>query len=104
MTSAKLKVRITTMKMVNRIASSRSSPNACTDWTMPDRVMKVPKIVRKNVTITSVTFHTRSMPRRSWTCLLYTSDAADDLTRVDLGGRRIIKKKKTQNKYIIRNM
>src|SRR5665811_229919 len=28
----------------------------------------------------------------SWYCLLYTSDAADDLTRVDLGGRRIIKK------------
>src|SRR5665254_20831 len=27
-------------------------------------------------------------------CLLYTSDAADDLTRVDLGGRRLIKKKK----------
>src|SRR5665811_1882498 len=27
-----------------------------------------------------------------FTCLLYTSDAADDLTRVDLGGRRIIKK------------
>ena len=32
------------------------------------------------------------MPRESCTCLLYTSDAADDLTRVDLGGRRIIKK------------
>ena len=29
-------------------------------------------------------------------CLLYTSDAADDLLCVDLGGRRIIKKK---NKY-----
>ena len=28
-------------------------------------------------------------------CLLYTSDAADDLLCVDLGGRRIIKKKKT---------
>src|SRR5450756_507733 len=28
------------------------------------------------------------------TCLLYTSDAADDLLCVDLGGRRIIKKKK----------
>src|SRR5665811_592238 len=27
-------------------------------------------------------------------CLLYTSDAADNLTRVDLGGRRMIKKKK----------
>ena len=28
-------------------------------------------------------------------CLLYTSDAADDLLCVDLGGRRIIKKKTT---------
>ena len=28
-------------------------------------------------------------------CLLYTSDAADDLLCVDLGGRRIIKKKPT---------
>ena len=27
-------------------------------------------------------------------CLLYTSDAADDLLCVDLGGRRIINKKK----------
>eukprot|EP01015_Nassula_variabilis_P020657 TRINITY_DN3593_c0_g1_i4.p1 TRINITY_DN3593_c0_g1~~TRINITY_DN3593_c0_g1_i4.p1 ORF type:complete len:116 (+),score=54.17 TRINITY_DN3593_c0_g1_i4:38-385(+) len=27
------------------------------------------------------------------TCLLYTSDAADDLLCVDLGGRRIIQKK-----------
>ena len=27
-------------------------------------------------------------------CLLYTSDAADDLLCVDIGGRRIIKKKK----------
>ncbi len=29
-------------------------------------------------------------------CLLYTSDAADDLIGVDLGGRRIIKKKNTK--------
>ena len=28
------------------------------------------------------------------TCLLYTSDAADDNVGVDLGGRRIIKKRK----------
>ncbi|WDT36796.1 hypothetical protein PVA38_11185 [Streptococcus pneumoniae D39] len=27
-------------------------------------------------------------------CLLYTSDAADEARSVDLGGRRIIKKKK----------
>ena len=30
------------------------------------------------------------------TCLLYTSDAADERSSVDLGGRRIIKKKKEQ--------
>ena len=37
-------------------------------------------------------------------CLLYTSDAADDLLCVDLGGRRIIKKKKEQqyNKWNIK--
>ena len=39
-------------------------------------------------------------PYESWTlvqnsgCLLYTSDAADERSSVDLGGRRIIKKKK----------
>ena len=30
-----------------------------------------------------------------WCCLLYTSDAADERSSVDLGGRRIIKKKTT---------
>src|SRR5680860_1878979 len=39
-----------------------------------------------------------SDPRYVMVCLLYTSDAADDLLCVDLGGRRIIKKKKTKNK------
>src|SRR5674536_402614 len=32
------------------------------------------------------------------TCLLYTSDAADEEDSVDLGGRRIIKKKKRKRK------
>ena len=31
------------------------------------------------------------------TCLLYTSDAADERSSVDLGGRRIIKKKKLEH-------
>ena len=32
-----------------------------------------------------------------WTiCLLYTSDAADERSSVDLGGRRIIKKKNNE--------
>ena len=34
--------------------------------------------------------------KRYYDCLLYTSDAADDMQCVDLGGRRIIKKKYTQ--------
>ena len=32
-------------------------------------------------------------------CLLYTSDAADERSSVDLGGRRIIKKKKQEDKH-----
>ncbi|WP_460413896.1 hypothetical protein, partial [Staphylococcus aureus] len=32
-------------------------------------------------------------------CLLYTSDAADDTPCVDLGGRRIIKKDHLVNNY-----
>ena len=32
-------------------------------------------------------------------CLLYTSDAADERSSVDLGGRRIIKKKKKVKHY-----
>ena len=31
---------------------------------------------------------------RAQSCLLYTSDAADERSSVDLGGRRILKKKK----------
>ena len=33
-----------------------------------------------------------------YTCLLYTSDAADERSSVDLGGRRIIKKKNTHSR------
>ena len=38
-----------------------------------------------------------SCARISVTCLLYTSDAADERSSVDLGGRRIIKKKNTSD-------
>ena len=37
--------------------------------------------------------HSPSLLELGHGCLLYTSDAADDLLCVDLGGRRIIKKK-----------
>ena len=38
-------------------------------------------------------------------CLLYTSDAADERSSVDLGGRRIIKKKNTHmhTRYVVYN-
>eukprot|EP01015_Nassula_variabilis_P019377 TRINITY_DN326_c0_g1_i8.p1 TRINITY_DN326_c0_g1~~TRINITY_DN326_c0_g1_i8.p1 ORF type:complete len:541 (-),score=138.97 TRINITY_DN326_c0_g1_i8:9-1631(-) len=37
-------------------------------------------------------------------CLLYTSDAADDLLCVDLGGRRIIKKKKFMSNKLMKHV
>ena len=37
-------------------------------------------------------------------CLLYTSDAADERSSVDLGGRRIITKKKTESVSWSRNI
>ena len=38
------------------------------------------------------------LPGRHCCCLLYTSDAADERSSVDLGGRRIIKKKKVRER------
>ena len=43
---------------------------------------------------------------RASSCLLYTSDAADDLPCLALGGRRILEKKKTHystSPYILRS-
>ena len=37
--------------------------------------------------------HLRLLRHQPGRCLLYTSDAADERSSVDLGGRRIIKKK-----------
>ena len=67
MTSPKLTTSRVTMKTVNIQASAISCPKAWIDCTIPERVMNVPKIVRKNVMITSVMFQTRSMLRRSCT-------------------------------------
>ena len=41
-----------------------------------------------------VTFAAGTKADEGGNCLLYTSDAADERSSVDLGGRRIIKKKK----------
>ena len=44
---------------------------------------------------TPSSLRSRTATEEGNTCLLYTSDAADERSSVDLGGRRIIKKKKT---------
>ena len=45
-----------------------------------------------------------SIENQAGVCLLYTSDAADERSSVDLGGRRIIKKKKKRYVKIGRRM
>ncbi len=57
------------------------------DTPMPDGTAEHPPPA--GITTLSAIF-----PRTTGGCPLYTSDAADDLLCVDLGGRRIIKKKK----------
>ena len=44
---------------------------ACTLSITPDRVMNVPRMERRNVMMTSDTFHLRSMPRFSWIMMLW---------------------------------
>src|SRR5450756_2826968 len=54
-----------------------------------------PLICEAHLYLCSSKIHTYAATIKN--CLLYTSDAADDLLCVDLGGRRIIKKKKRKN-------
>src|SRR5665811_797076 len=51
------------------------------------------KIIKRGGTLVSMAGMLDQDLANKQGCLLYTSDAADDLTRVDLGGRRIIKPK-----------
>ena len=43
------------------------SEKECTDWMTPERVRKVPRMVRLKVAITRERFQMRSSPRRCWT-------------------------------------
>ena len=52
-------------------------------------------LIRRSLPVTSVPAKPTLPVFNS--CLLYTSDAADERSSVDLGGRRIIKKKKDVN-------
>ena len=45
------------------------SPKAWIDWRIPERTRNVPSRDSANVAQISETFHTLSMPRRSWTMI-----------------------------------
>ena len=71
-------------------------------------VYKRQDIIHKEILKKNILFFTCTMGKILWipklltwekTCLLYTSDAADERSSVDLGGRRIIKKKKTKTTH-----
>ena len=51
-----------------------------------------------------IVFRYKGITAYDVSCLLYTSDAADDLLCVDLGGRRIIKNKKKKKKKMKNKM
>ena len=57
-------------------------------------VQAVNGLAEKNEDLTAAGSLTDLVIAQDGSCLLYTSDAADDLLCVDLGGRRFIKKKK----------
>ncbi len=50
--------------------------NVCTEFSTPERVRNVPRIVRQNVAMTSDRFQTRSIPRRSCTITEWMNAAA----------------------------
>ena len=60
------------------------------------RCIGVKHVKKSIVLVVWMKDHTQQTPLAT-ACLLYTSDAADERSSVDLGGRRIIKKKRTRN-------
>src|SRR5450756_3133110 len=85
--------------------NSREKDSTCSAISDGERTLLKPRcpVAQKEQSIwqpASVETHTVRLPSPCLirTCLLYTSDAADDLLCVDLGGRRIIKKKKKKKK------
>ena len=65
-----------------------------------DRVIKVASIEDHRILqsgLDRIEVRASELLPLGYDCLLYTSDAADERSSVDLGGRRIIKKKNTVN-------
>eukprot|EP00658_Telonema_sp_P-2_P009361 TRINITY_DN13507_c0_g1_i3.p1 TRINITY_DN13507_c0_g1~~TRINITY_DN13507_c0_g1_i3.p1 ORF type:complete len:400 (+),score=111.98 TRINITY_DN13507_c0_g1_i3:101-1201(+) len=66
---------------------------------MGDETNDLPLHVYEGAAAQAAAANSLGWPRKG-TCLLYTSDAADEEDSVDLGGRRIIKKKKNRKNKI----
>ena len=64
-----------------------------------DATGELPQVVRMH-RLAEFEHHVVGDVDRRTDCLLYTSDAADERSSVDLGGRRIIKKKKQVTSYV----
>src|SRR5665811_830351 len=77
--------------------------NSYVEWIFIDKCFfgnfadKIRSVTAKNYYIVEIgtianifCFFQSGTNKTFFACLLYTSDAADDLTRVDLGGRRIL--------------
>ena len=75
-------------------AEARPVPYASPLWATAMRILSVSLSVYAKRTSGS------SLVATTCTCLLYTSDAADERSSVDLGGRRIIKKKKKRKQTV----
>ena len=84
--------------LASKIVSATEQLGELTIEVDPSELLGVMKILRDNselgfeILIDLCGVDYLSYGADSITCLLYTSDAADDSLRVDLGGRRIIKK------------
>jgi hypothetical protein len=59
--------RRTTPKKPNSSGPMVEAEKECTDWRTPDRVRKVPRMVRLKAAMTRDRFQIRSSPRRCWT-------------------------------------
>ncbi len=60
-------VATTTASMPSRAGPMSESEKACTEVMTPERVRKVPRMVKLKVATRSDRFQTRRSPRRSWT-------------------------------------
>mgnify|MGYP007068823693 CR=1 FL=1 len=83
-------------ELIKKIVMDSGSKTNPYDMTKIDHISKLPKILLDNDYAIAHIGSGKHMFVKgiSKICLLYTSDAADDLLCVDLGGSRSIKKKK----------